>query len=247
MAGVARVRTFVRQVLPTMAPLGVLAFWLGMVLAARSYPSEYDWRYITISSLVYPERNPDGYLWARAGMVLCGLAGLYWTARAIRVGQAQRQAQAIAGRPAGSLALGLGYLCLASCALLPEWRLRTGKVHDSLALAAFLALCAGVVRSTFRAAQCSPRPRYWRRSPRLRATLLAAMPLAPIALAALAQAYVSHALPTLPWVNLSWRARGVPVYLSFAFWEWVTCALLSTYMVALSGVAASARHPPGSA
>jgi len=43
---------------------GVLAFWCGMLIAARSYPSEYDWRYMTISSLVYAERNPNGHWWA---------------------------------------------------------------------------------------------------------------------------------------------------------------------------------------
>lgn len=44
------------------ASLGVLAFWGGMLMAERSYPSEYDWRYMTISSLVYGDRNPNGYL-----------------------------------------------------------------------------------------------------------------------------------------------------------------------------------------
>ena len=30
------------------------------------------------------------------------------------------------------------------------------------------------------------------------------------------------------------RARGVPVYISFAFWEWLTCLVLSAYMVILA-------------
>jgi hypothetical protein len=68
-----------------------------MLLAARNYPGGYDWPYTTISSLVYAERNPSGFLWA----------------------------------------------------------------------------------------------------------------------------------PALPWVSPAWRAREVPVWLSFAFWEWVTCASLS--------------------
>ena len=38
----------------------------------------------------------------------------------------------------------------------------------------------------------------------------------------------------LPWVSLAWRARGVPVYISFAFWEWLTCLVLSAYMVILA-------------
>jgi hypothetical protein len=232
---------FVRHAVRTTAPLGLLAFWLGMAAAARSYPSHYDWRYITISSLVYPDRNPHGYLWARAGIVLCALTGLYWTAGMIRA--AQRPPTA--GWPVGIAALAVGFTCMAGCGLLPEWRLSGSKVHDSLALAAFLGICAGVVLATLRALVRGRRlPERPGRSPlaaRLRAGLVAGVPMAPIVLAALAQTYVSAALPTLPWVNLSWRARGVPVYLSFAFWEWVSCALFSLYLVALSGSAGRAR------
>lgn len=36
--------------------LGLLAFWTGMLVAARNYPGGYDWPYTTISSLVYAER-----------------------------------------------------------------------------------------------------------------------------------------------------------------------------------------------
>jgi hypothetical protein len=71
-------------------------------------------------------------------------------------------------------------------------------------------------------------------SARLAPVIFAGAALAPIVLAALAQAYVSYELPELKWVNLAWRARGVPLYLSFAFWEWVTCAVFSVYMVALA-------------
>jgi hypothetical protein len=62
----------------------------------------------------------------------------------------------------------------------------------------------------------------------------AGLAVLPIFLAGLAEAYVYYVLPQLHWVSLAWRARGVPVYLSFAFWEWITCALLSVYMAVLS-------------
>jgi hypothetical protein len=208
----------------------VLVFWGGMAIAGRRYPLEYDWRYMTISSLVYGDRNPHGYLWARSGITLCGLAGLYWTAAVIRKGKQT----GIATRPIGIWALGIGYLCMIWCALLPDGVLPISKGHDFLALAAFVGICVGMVHSTFETvAARTPRDNPYG-SPRLRAGILAGIALLPIVLAALAQAYVSHALPTLPWVSLAWRARGVPVYLSFAFWEWITCALFSVYMVALS-------------
>src|SRR5579864_2427788 len=131
------------------ASLGVLAFWGGMLMAERSYPSEYDWRYMTISSLVYGDRNPNGYLWARAGIVLCGLAGLCWTT--LLAGK-ERQ-PGIADRRAGIWVLGLGYLCMMCCALLPERLIGIPKGHDALALAAFVGLCIGMVHSTFKAVQ----------------------------------------------------------------------------------------------
>jgi hypothetical protein len=223
-------RAFAPQAFCTTASLGVLAFWGGMLLAARRYPSDYDWRYLTISSLVYGDRNPNGYLWARAGMVLCGVAGLYWTTVMARKGKQP----GIAETPIGTWALRLGYLCMICCVLLPERLVGIAKGHDLLALAAFVGICIGMVHSTFKALERSARLGRLAGSSRLHAGILAGVPMSPIVLAALAQAYVSHALPGLPWVSLAWRARGVPVYLSFAFWEWITCAVFSVYMVLLS-------------
>jgi hypothetical protein len=223
-------RAFLRQAVRTTAPFGVLAFWVGMVTAARGYPAEYDWRYITMSSLVYAERNPEGFLWARAGIALCGLAGLSWTAGLLRSG-----APLVAQRSFGIRTLGLGYLCMTLCAVLPERLSPIPRAHEWLAFAAFVGICAGTVLVTFPAVAHGARLRSLRAGERrLYAATLVGIALSPILLAALAQAYVARELPALPWVNLGWRARGVPVYLSFAFWEWVTCAVLSVYMTILS-------------
>jgi len=100
---------------------------------------------------------------------------------------------------------------------------------------AFAALCLGTMHLTFLATERTVvrrRPGSPLR-PRLYATVLAGAAIFPILLAGLAEAYVFYVLPELHWVSLSWRARGIPVYLSFAFWEWVTCVVLSTYMVIL--------------
>lgn len=233
---------FAPPVWRTTASLGVLAFWGGMLMAERSYPSEYDWRYMTISSLVYGERNPNGYLWARAGIALCGLAGLYWTTMVAGEGRQRGSA----GPPAGIWALGLGYVCMMCCALLPERLVGFSRGHDVLALVAFVGVCIGMVHSTFKVVQRRARPARFAGGPGLQAGILAGVPLSPIVLAAVAQAHIAHALPGLPWVGLVWRARGIPVYLSFAFWEWVTCAVFSIYMLVLSRttlVPGRAVHP----
>jgi hypothetical protein len=178
-------------------------------------------------------------LWARAGVLLCGIAGLYWTAKLLR----SWKRLCIAERPIGILALGLGYLCMTCCALLPEGLFRLPRGHDVLALAAFVGICAGTAFSTFKVIEQSPRVRRLPGSSRLYAAMLAGFALSPIVLAAVAQAYVSHRLPGLPWVSLVWRERGVPVYLSFAFWEWVGCAVFSLCVAVLScATAPSGRY-----
>lgn len=229
---------FVRHPSSTTVTLGTLAFWVGMTVARRAYPSEYDWRYITISSLVYAERNPSGFLWARGGILLCGIAGLYWTARLLRRWKRLR----VAERPSGIWALGLGFLCMTCCALAPEGRFRVPKGHEFLALAAFVGICVGMALLTFEVIKRSPRVRRLPGSPLLYARLLAGFAMAPTVVAAVAQLYVSHALPELPWVSLAWRERGVPLYLSFAFWEWVTCAVFSLYLLVLSRATESPQN-----
>ncbi|MGO9935974.1 MAG: hypothetical protein ACLPV8_29815 [Steroidobacteraceae bacterium] len=205
-----------------MAPLGLLAFWGGLWMAGRRYPSEYDWRYMSISSLVYADRNPDGYPWAWGGLMLCALGGLCWAAVLIRHGNRDTTGR----RPIGIWALGLGYVCMV-CALVPGRMLRVAKGHEMLSLAAFVGLCIGIVQLTLRATERS----VWLRRGGF---LLVGAALLPILLAGLVPAYVSSALPELRWVGLEWRARGVPVYLSFTFWEWITCGVFSVYIVGLS-------------
>jgi hypothetical protein len=196
-----------------MAPLGVLAFWAGLWIAARRYPTAYDWRYMSISNLLYPDRNPDGYQWAWGGLMLCALGGLCWTTVLFRDGRLAGTGR----RPIGIWALIVGYICMVF-ALVPERVLRVAKGHEILALMAFFGLCVGIVQLTFRATERN---------------LLAGAALLPILLAGLAPAYVSYALPELRWVGLEWRSRGVPIYLSFTFWEWITCVVFSVYTVGL--------------
>ena len=236
-------KAFARRLLRASASLGVFAFWACMFMAARNYPSDYDWQYMTISSLVYTDRNPNGYLWAWSGIVLCGLGGLLW---ALQV--ASKRSPLVAEPRAGTWALGVGYLSMIACALLPEGLLPIPKAHELLALIAFIGICIGIVHTTFKEVQSSVRAEERPVNTRALAAVLAASALSPIVLAALAQSYVSHELPELPWVNVSWRARGIPVYLSFAFWEWFACGLFSIYMVVLSLTTIRRRNrPPESA
>ena len=197
--------------------LGLLAFWTGLGLAARSYPTAYDWRYMTISSLLYQDRNPHGYLWGRAGLATCGVCGLYWVLKSVR------------GRGFTTATLAAGYGCMALCALLPSPLLGVPKIHEVLALMAFIAVCVGVSRLSF-AALAEGRPASEQAAPpQLCALTVSSLPLLPVLLAVAAQIHAGRA--HLPWVSLVWRARGIPVYWSFAFWEWLACALYTVFLV----------------
>jgi hypothetical protein len=183
---------------------------LGM--AAQSYPSEYDWRYMTISSLLYQDRNPHGYGWGRAGLVICGVCGLYWVLKRVR------------GHGFTTVSLAAGYLAMVLCALLPSPLLAIPKPHEVLALTAFIAVCVGVSRLCF-AALVKRRSR----GQRPLAITVSSLPLLPVVLAAAAQAYAAWA--HLPWVSIAWRARGTSMYWGFAFWEWLACAIYTAFLL----------------
>jgi Na+/proline symporter len=120
--------------------------------------------------------------------------------------------------------------------MLPESPLRVPKGHEMLAILAFVGIWCGIVSVMFQSIVQAllRRMRSATGRARLYAAALVLAAMLPIALAGAAQAYVYLEVPDLPWVSLAWRARGVPVFISFAFWEWITCLVLSAYMVALA-------------
>ena len=207
---------------------GVLAFWAGIGMAGWEYPRELDWRYMTLSTLLSPNRNPAGHLWARLGLVLTACCNGWWALALGRHREAERS-QRFRWAP---WVLGAGSLCMlwVGCLSRPLPWIRKG--HEVLTLLAFAGVCLGLLGLS---AQCVRR-RFARwgadgERPRFVIATLAFLLLFPIVLAGATQAYVFYLLPQLPWVGLRWRAVGVPVYLSVAFWEWINCAVLSGYLV----------------
>ncbi len=216
---------------PVAGPLALLAFWGGMGVAAHAYPGGYDWRYQTISVLLYPDQNPHGYIWAWAGLELCGLAGIAWCA------DLSRRPETATARPGtrGLRLLQLGFLCMC-CALLPDRLLPLPKGHEIFAILAFLGICIGVTCQMSvlvdRRKSCpgGSTPTGIRTTMRM---VMPLVPLVPLLLAGLAQAYLALERPNLPWVTQSWRTLGISPFLSFGLWEWVSCAVISMCLVVL--------------
>ncbi|SRR5579872_2359090 len=238
-------RSFTRLISLIAPLLEVLAFWGGIVVAEWRYPAEFDWRYMTLSTLISPRRNPHGYLWAATGLVISALLALWWA-----IALAWTWGRSDAEKPRGVRLLAWGSVCMVCSVVLP-WRLpRQPKEHEIFTLFAFVGLCLGMIRLAFHTIE-RVIPVWMNGSGkhiRLYSTVLAGVAVVPIFLAGLAEAYVFYVLPQLHWVNLAWRAQGVPMYLSFAFWEWITCAVLSAYVILLSlanqyGNYRDAHHP----
>ena len=170
--------------------------------------------------------------WASGGMLLCFLCGLWWATRLAR----NWNHNSVRPVLRGIAPLRMGVIFTACAAVLPSSWIGIRKGHEILALFAFMGWCIGMLQLAFQTAEQFLRRRFagsTRRARMYAATLVGAV-VFPLFLAGLAQAYVRYALPQLRWVSLSWRAQGVPAYLSFASWEWVTCAVLSVYMLGLS-------------
>jgi hypothetical protein len=208
---------------PLAALLAILPFWVGMAAAAHAYLAGYDWRYQTISVLLYSDQNPDGYLWAWAGLELCGLAGVTWTAALRR----RCEGAIIRQSAAGLRLLPLGFLCMC-CAVLPDRLLPLPKGHEIFAILAFLGICIGVTRQ-LRVVVGSPNFYRYQGTRARSATLriMPLLPLIPLGLAGSTQAYLALVRPDLPWVGPSWRICGISTFLSFGLWEWISCAVLS--------------------
>jgi uncharacterized membrane protein len=205
-----------RFILSASMPLGVLAFWVCMSIAAVRFPSQYDWRYMTTSVLLYPERNPAGHWWASAALMACASAGLIWV-------WALRETR----RSPGRYVLAAGYLCMILSSSLPERWLSIRNGHEILAIAGFVGMCSGLVLVSLHYLSTE------RHQSRVLPVLLAAVAFLPVLITGITQAYLSWWRPDLPWVGLAWKTIGVPLPLSFALWEWVTCAVLSAYMTGI--------------
>lgn len=215
--------------------LGLCAFWIGLGMACWQFPGEYNWHYMTVSNLFSAKHNPTGHLWGAAGVILCGVAGVCWVGLGIRVPPAAD----LRLRLRESQLLTVGFPCMTLAAALPgDWLIPKG--HDWLAVIAFLALCSGLVHTWVQSVM--QRFPVWAAHRWRGALALAGMVLWPVAGAAATQGYLALVRPQLPWVTLAWREQNIPLYLSFALWEWLTCLVLSGCLVMIC-VAPPMRAP----
>jgi hypothetical protein len=192
--------------------LALAAFMGGVTLAAVAYPGGFDWQYTVVSRLASRKYNADGSLWFSIGLALSML--LLWPVMD-RIRTRERGAWAATASVALRAGLVFAVLVGLERAIFLHASDLVAKSHEALALLAFLSLYAGlsavyVQRITSGAASL------WRVSP----------VFGPLLLVGVVNLALYAAQRDVGWVKPDWRELGIPLWQSFAFWQWLTVAIL---------------------
>jgi hypothetical protein len=121
-------------------------------------------------------------------------------------------------------------MCLA---VLPDRLLPLPKAHELFAIVAFVGIGTGMLQQMLKFADVHRSPARAGTAAPLRAPIAAGVLLVPCALTGLTLAYLALVRVNWRWLGPVWRAHSTPRCLSFAPWEWGTCALLSLYLLLL--------------
>jgi len=216
----------------------LLVLCVGIMVAAWNYPGGYDWLYTVATALASRKKNPAGSVWVASALSLSMV--MLWPCVS-----ALKQRLRVSATRAARLAIGtlrIGLVCFALVGVegllirdLTNW---IYKGHEILALAGFLGVYLGILGLL---AQLMFHQRLY-----VVPVLLIASPLLVLGIT---QLWLYLAQRDLGWVGPDWRAMGIPIWLSFAFWQWLAIAFLWTGMGLLvlvkTGSPQSDRKLPG--
>lgn len=208
-------------------PLATLCFVVGVIIAAHCLEGSFNWRYRTLSSLASASTNPRGYAYCCLGLMVSFSMGLplcgYFRVRFEPIAP-------IAAR-ASSRSLKVGFLGVVAVGFerltAQVISFPIHKTHEYISIVTFFGLLLGIVGFWLCLTRWLIRERQW---PVWALTALCFFSVGPIVGTGLSQAYLYFIPNDLGWVGPHWAELGVPLYLSFAFWEWLTFVGIFIYL-----------------
>jgi hypothetical protein len=207
---------------------------LGVVLAARRFPGGFDWVYRVMSALASRKHNPDGAVYFSVGLSL-SLAVLWPTLHWIRLRDDVTRGLGRFGLRA--LRVGIVFGVMVGLERLAFFHVSqiVRKGHEALAAICFLSLYAGVLALYIDRLRKGGGA-YWP----------GVVVIALLAAIGGSQLVLYFDQRDLGWVDQDWREKGVSIFLSFAFWQWLSAAALWGAIGHLVVASPSARRPRGS-
>lgn len=195
----------------------LLVLGAGMILAARDFPGGYDWSYTVVSALASRRHNPAGSFWF-AGALALSMALLWPYLSVLKRGlllQRPGATKFLIGAVRTGIACGVfvGVERLLIRDISSEW---IKGSHELLALITFMALHVGIFGLLIQAAH---RQKIYIIPAFIVAVPLIAMIASPI--------WMALDPRDLGWVGPDWRELGIPLWLSFAFWQWLAMGCLA--------------------
>jgi len=193
----------------------LLVLTSGTILAARHYPGGFDWHYTVASALASQKHNPTGSVWFSSAFIL-SMVLLWFYVSTLKKGLSP-SLPVVAEFAIGAMRMGLicGALVGAERLLIRDLSDWVYKAHEILAILFFLGVYIGVLVLLV---QAMLRQRIY-----VFPVLLVASPLLALGLT---QFWLYLDQRDLGWVDTRWREMGIPLWLSFAFWQWLAIGFL---------------------
>ncbi len=207
-------------------PAAILCLVVGLVASIRGFPGGFDWRYQLVSGVLSHVDNPAGYHYLCVALVVASL--ILWPLPLYFHVRLSKQKPWLSSACFGLLRTGFLFSILIGVEklLFHNVSSRFYKAHEVLALVAFCGLFLGTSGFWYLRHALTKKPGVLK-------TFGFWGSLAPMTGAAASQAYLFFVPNTLGWVGPHWAALNVPLYLSLAFWEWIVCVALLTYLYLL--------------
>ncbi len=208
-------------------PLATLCLIIGLAFAAYYLDGAFNWRYRTLSSLGSASNNPRGYTYCCLGLMVSFTMGLPLC------GYFRVRFEPIAPRAArfSDRFLKIGFLGVVAVGFerlfAQGLSLHTYKLHEYLSVITFFGLLLGIAGFWLCLTRWLLLERQWSV---WALSGLSFVSVGPILGTGLSQAYLYFVPNNFGWVGPHWAELGIPLYLSFAFWEWLTVVGIFIYL-----------------